>query len=212
MQRTPTYSRGRSNSPMSIIDDLVDMEIFERDPAKCAAVRRVPRRRCSRLARCLRPGRPEQEHARRRHAEHVLREHAPDSEATVPGDKPQLRAINSYLLVDEADNIMRYEFDVLRKLLLQGREFGCGVILASQYLRHFKVNATDYREPLLTWFIHKVPNVTPAELATLGLAASAAEVAERVKSSATISASTSRLIRLGRSLGGCPSTSSSRWA
>jgi hypothetical protein len=98
------------------------------------------------------------------------------------GADPQLRAIDSYLLVDEADNIMRYEFDVLRKLLLQGREFGTGVILASQYLRHFKVNATDYREPLLTWFIHKVPNVTPAELAALGLSGAVAELAERIKS------------------------------
>jgi len=97
------------------------------------------------------------------------------------GTNPQLRVIDSYLLVDEADNIMRYEFDVLRKLLLQGREFGCGVILASQYLRHFKVNATDYREPLLTWFVHKVPNITPAELAALGLSSSATEMAERVK-------------------------------
>jgi hypothetical protein len=77
---------------------------------------------------------------------------------------------------------MRYEFDVLHKLLLQGREFGCGVILASQYLRHFKVNATDYREPLLTWFIHKVPNVTATELAALGLTGTAAEMTERVKS------------------------------
>ncbi|MGO6727250.1 ATP-binding protein [Rhizobium ruizarguesonis] len=97
------------------------------------------------------------------------------------GTNPQLRAIDSYLLVDEADNIMKYEFDVLRKLLLQGREFGAGVILASQYLRHFKVNATDYREPLLTWFVHKVPNVTPAELSKLGLSMAAADVAERVK-------------------------------
>ena len=98
------------------------------------------------------------------------------------GTDPQLRAIDSYLLVDEADNIMRYEFDVLRKLLLQGREFGTGIILASQYLRHFKVNATDYREPLLSWFIHKVPNVTPSELSALGLTGSVAELAERVKS------------------------------
>jgi DNA phosphorothioation-dependent restriction protein DptH len=85
------------------------------------------------------------------------------------GNNPQLRAIDSYLLVDEADNIMRYDFDVLRKLLLQGREFGVGVILASQYLKHFKSKATDYREPLLTWFIHKVPNVTAAELSALGM-------------------------------------------
>ncbi len=77
---------------------------------------------------------------------------------------------------------MRYEFDVLRKLLLQGREFGVGVILASQYLRHFKVGATDYREPLLTWCIHKVPNVTPSELGALGLVSDLGELSERVKS------------------------------
>ena len=28
---------GKSDSPMAIIDDLVDMEIFERDPAKTVA-------------------------------------------------------------------------------------------------------------------------------------------------------------------------------
>lgn len=89
--------------------------------------------------------------------------------------------IDSYLLVDEADNIMQYEFDVLRKLLLQGREFGVGVVLASQYLRHFKVNATDYRDPLLTWFVHKVPNVSASDLAGLGLISDLGELAERVK-------------------------------
>lgn len=97
------------------------------------------------------------------------------------GTDPQLRVIDSYLLVDEADNIMRYEFDVLRKLLLQGREFGAGVILASQYLRHFKVGATDYRDPLLTWFIHKVPNVTASELNALGFTSDIAELSDRVK-------------------------------
>ena len=53
--------------------------------------------------------------------------------------------------------------------------------MASQYLRHFKVNATDYREPLLTWFIHKVPNVTASELSGLGLTSDVGELAERVK-------------------------------
>jgi hypothetical protein len=43
------------------------------------------------------------------------------------------------------------------------------------------VNATDYREPLLTWFVHKVPNVTAAELSALGLASSAGEIAQRIK-------------------------------
>lgn len=172
---------GKSDSPMAIIDDLVDMEIFERDPAKTLtfdtfldgvvvvsldALGQDDRSKNMLVAVML-----------NMFYENMLR----TPKRPFIGTNPQLRAIDSYLLVDEADNIMRYEFDVLRKLLLQGREFGCGVILASQYLRHFKVNATDYREPLLTWFVHKVPNVTPAELGALGLAATAAEIAERVK-------------------------------
>ena len=35
------------------------------------------------------------------------------------------------------------EFDVLPKLMMQGRDFGAGVIFASGYLRHFRVDATD---------------------------------------------------------------------
>ena len=85
------------------------------------------------------------------------------------GSNPQLRFIDSYLLVDEADNIMKYEFDVLKQLLLQGREFGTGVILGSQYLISFKSGATNYIEPLLTWFIHKVPQVKINELKQIGM-------------------------------------------
>ena len=60
------------------------------------------------------------------------------------GRDPQLRFIDSMLLVDEADNIMKYNFDVLRQILLQGREFGVGVLLASQYLSHFRTREIDY--------------------------------------------------------------------
>ena len=99
------------------------------------------------------------------------------------GMNGDMRVVDSMLLVDEADNIMQYEFDVLRKVLLQGREFGMGVILASQYLSHFKAGATDYREMLLTWFLHKVPNVSGKDLGPLGLNDPTAlqQVAERIK-------------------------------
>ncbi|MDQ1900717.1 ATP-binding protein [Paracoccus sp. WLY502] len=172
---------GKSDSPMAIIDDLVDMEVFERDPVRCIgfdqflqgvvvvsldAFGQDDRSKNMLVAVML-----------NMFYENMLK----TPKRPFLGTHPQLRVIDSYLLVDEADNIMRYEFDVLRKLLLQGREFGCGIILASQYLRHFKVNATDYREPLLTWFVHKVPNVTPSELSALGLANSAVELAEKVK-------------------------------
>lgn len=81
----------------------------------------------------------------------------------------KLRRINSFLLVDEAFNIMRHDFPVLQNLLLQGREFGFGTVLASQYLSHFRTSQFNYGQPLLTWFIHKVPDVTDRELERLGL-------------------------------------------
>lgn len=85
-------------------------------------------------------------------------------------DGVKLRTLNSFLLVDEATNIMQYEFPVLMELMLQGREFGVGTILASQYLSHFKDHKTNYGEPLLTWFIHKVPSVSKGQLLGLGFA------------------------------------------
>jgi DNA phosphorothioation-dependent restriction protein DptH len=85
------------------------------------------------------------------------------------GANPQLRRLNSFLLVDEATNIMQYEFDVLMTLMLQGREFGFGTILASQYLSHFNVGSSNYGEPLLTWFIHRVPQATPQDFKKVGL-------------------------------------------
>ncbi len=97
------------------------------------------------------------------------------------GEAPQLRFIDSMLLVDEADNIMKFNFDVLRQILLQGREFGVGVLLASQYLSHFRTRETDYTEPLLTWFLHKVPNVNARELDAIGLSNIGPSVVERVK-------------------------------
>lgn len=95
-------------------------------------------------------------------------------------DGVQLRRLNSFLLVDEATQIMQYEFDVLMDLMLQGREFGTGVILSSQYLSHFKVRGTNYGEPLLTWFIHNVPAVTKQQLTALGITSASDEVAGRI--------------------------------
>ena len=85
------------------------------------------------------------------------------------GTDPQIRQLSSFLLVDEATNIMEYEFPVLMSLMLQGRQFGFGTVLASQYLSHFKTSTQNYGQPLLTWFIHKVPNVTESDLTKLGI-------------------------------------------
>lgn len=171
----------RPDTIVSILGDLVDMEIFTRDPdanatfgdfldgvvvISLADLGQDDRTKNMIVAVML-----------NMFYEHMLRlEKRP-----FIGSDPQLRFIDSFLLVDEADNIMRHEFDVLRKLLLQGREFGVGVILASQYLSHFRAGATDYRAPLLTWFIHKVPNILPQELVALGMNGDAQALATRVR-------------------------------
>lgn len=173
---------GRPDSPMSIIGDMLDMEIFEEDQSKTVPFDTF----LDGVVVISLDALGQDDHSKNLLVAVMLNMFYENMLKTPKrpfvGHDPQLRAIDSYLLVDEADNIMRYEFDVLRKLLLQGREFGTGVILASQYLRHFKAGGTDYREPLLTWFVHKVPNVTPSELSALGLTATAADMAERVKS------------------------------
>lgn len=173
--------KGKPDSPMSIIGDMLDMEIFEEDHSKTVPFDAF----LDGVVVIALDALGQDDHSKNMLVTVMLNMFYENMLRTPKrpfiGQDPQLRAIDSYLLVDEADNIMRYEFDVLRKLLLQGREFGTGVILASQYLRHFKAGGTDYREPLLTWFVHKVPNVTPAELSALGLTATAAEMAERIK-------------------------------
>lgn len=173
---------GRADAVSSIIGDLVDMELFTPQAADVLpfgdffdgvvvvsldALGQDDRTKNMLVAIML-----------NMFYEHMLR----TPKRPYGGKGGKQRTIDSFLLVDEADNIMRYEFDVLRKVLLQGREFGVGVILASQYLRHFKAGATDYREPLLTWFIHKVPNVLPQELGALGLTGDVASFANRIKS------------------------------
>ena len=44
------------------------------------------------------------------------------------GESPKLRFIDSMILVDEADNVMKYNFDVLRSTLLRGRGIRRGCI------------------------------------------------------------------------------------
>jgi hypothetical protein len=172
----------KPDTPFAILDDLVDMEMFSREPTSGDAFDKF----LDGVVVISLDALGQDDSTKNMLVaimlnvfyEHMLR----IPKRPFVGVSPQLRVVDSFLLVDEADNIMRYEFDVLRKVLLQGREFGVGVILASQYLRHFKSGATDYREPLLTWLIHKVPNITPQELGSLGLVGDVTRLAERIKS------------------------------
>lgn len=69
------------------------------------------------------------------------------------------RQISKIILVDEADNFMSQDFESLRKILKEGREFGVGSILSTQELTHFRTGENDYSNMIFSWVIHQVPSV-----------------------------------------------------
>ena len=172
---------GQIDTPYSIMSDIVDGGYFERDPQKIrsfsdfldgivvvdlGAVGQDDRTKNMLVVVFL-----------NLFYEHMLK----IEKKPFLGNNPRLRYVDTMLLVDEADNIMQYEFDVLKRVLLQGREFGVGVVLASQYLSHFKTAHENYGEPLLTWFVHKVPNITVRELESVGLTRVDTGLVDRIK-------------------------------
>jgi DNA phosphorothioation-dependent restriction protein DptH len=172
---------GNVDSPYSIMSDLVDGSYFARDPKKIVnfseflngvvvfdlgSVGQDDRTKNMLVVILL-----------NLFYEHMLK----IRKKPFIGEAPQYRFVDTMLLVDEADNIMNYEFDVLKRILLQGREFGVGVVLASQYLSHFRTSHENYAEPLLTWFVHKVPHITVRELEMIGLTRIDSGTVDRVK-------------------------------
>jgi DNA phosphorothioation-dependent restriction protein DptH len=77
------------------------------------------------------------------------------------------RQINKMILVDEADNFLSKNFESLRKILKEGREFGVGTILSTQFLNHFATDENEYSNYILTWIIHRVNEIKDKEVASL---------------------------------------------
>lgn len=74
------------------------------------------------------------------------------------------RQISKMVLVDEADNFMSQQFESLKKILKEGREFGVGTILSTQELTHFKAGDMDYSKYILSWIIHRVSQLKSQEI------------------------------------------------
>ncbi len=66
------------------------------------------------------------------------------------------RELRCFVVVDEADNFLSHDFPVLRRLLKEARKYGVGVVLSTQYLRHFKTRKERYYESFLTWIVHRI--------------------------------------------------------
>lgn len=74
------------------------------------------------------------------------------------------RQLTKIILVDEADNFMSEEFPSLKKILKEGREFGVGTILSTQFLKHFGSGDDDYAKYILTWVVHNVSDLKSSDI------------------------------------------------
>ncbi|MES2554989.1 MAG: DNA phosphorothioation-dependent restriction protein DptH [Bacteroidota bacterium] len=84
--------------------------------------------------------------------------------STIEGNLRQIRKI---ILVDEADNFLGKNFQSLRKILKEGREFGVGTVLSTQFLNHFATGENEYSNYILTWVIHRVNEIKLKEVESL---------------------------------------------
>lgn len=75
-----------------------------------------------------------------------------------------LRQLTKMILVDEADNFMSEGFPALKKILKEGREFGVGTILSTQFLKHFGSGEDDYSKYILTWIVHNVSDLKGSDV------------------------------------------------
>lgn len=74
------------------------------------------------------------------------------------------RQLTKMILVDEADNFMSQGFPALKKILKEGREFGVGTILSTQFLKHFGTGEDDYAKYILTWVVHNVADLKASDV------------------------------------------------
>jgi len=84
--------------------------------------------------------------------------------SAIQGD---LREIKKMILVDEADNFLGQNFASIRKILKEGREFGVGTILSTQFLNHFSTGDNEYSNYILSWIVHRVSEINPKEVSAL---------------------------------------------
>jgi DNA phosphorothioation-dependent restriction protein DptH len=74
------------------------------------------------------------------------------------------RQLTKMILVDEADNFMCEGFTSLKKILKEGREFGVGTILSTQFLKHFGSGEDDYSKYIFTWVVHNVSDLKTTDI------------------------------------------------
>lgn len=178
----------KPDSVTAALSDLVDLEVFETNRDKLLTINELFDRTVVVDLKGMQAG---------EHVQSVLvillidllfSEYMPSRPKMLAVDEQGItrRLIDSFLLVDEAHHIMAHEFTVLEQLMLQGRQFGMGVVLSSQYLSHFKRRNIDWAQPMLTWSIHKVPRITAKDLSGIGFTGDNERLASQIQQLETL--------------------------
>ena len=77
------------------------------------------------------------------------------------------RQLRSFIMVDEAHQFLKKDFNSLRSIISEGRMFGVGMILSTQNLGDFRSSNEDYSQFILSWVIHHVNSISKAEIASI---------------------------------------------
>lgn len=77
------------------------------------------------------------------------------------------RELRSIIMVDEAHQFLKKDFNSLRRIISEGRMFGVGMILSTQNVSDFKSSNEDYSQFILSWVIHHVNSINKSELSSI---------------------------------------------
>lgn len=77
------------------------------------------------------------------------------------------RQLRSFIMVDEAHQFLKKDFNSLRSIISEGRMFGVGMILSTQNLGDFRSANEDYSQFILSWVIHHVNSISKTEIASI---------------------------------------------
>lgn len=94
-------------------------------------------------------------------------QHSPEQQRKNQNVKDGFRQLRSFILVDEAHQFLKKDFNSLRSIISEGRGFGVGVILSTQNISDFRTASQDYTQFILSWVIHHVNSITKAEILQL---------------------------------------------
>ncbi|KIC30729.1 ATP-binding protein [Leisingera sp. ANG-M6] len=175
---------GKNDSVISVLRMLVDLMIFESDPSKTRSfVELFDRSTVLNLSGISGAGQDIVDIVATMFLDNLYTDYMKTREKKpfiTGGDGKSRRFVDSFVLIDEAHHAMGRDFEVLMKLMLEGREFGMGVILSSQYLSHFNTRSYNWAEALSTWVVHNVRNATAKQFEGIGFRSNVGDMVTEV--------------------------------